>query len=177
MKATSSQNTSTFEALNNMSMLSSSINQDISQNSLNNPINANKPKENNNKPKGGFGFIKRGDSNPKSSSLEENPQPSHFIPPKISPKKEEKPKKKLENILNLYRNKMIDYHQKMFNYNEDFKNFIRKLTEIRKELNNLEQNVKNEKEKVNDLVKNQNTQIENNNFDMAEKIEEEIKIA
>ena len=36
-----------------------------------------------------------------------------------------KPKKKLENILNVYRIKTHEYHHKMFNYNEDFKNFIR----------------------------------------------------
>ena len=90
-------------------------------------------------------------------------------------KNEEKPKKKLENILNLYRNKMQEYHGKMFNYNEDFKNFIRKYTQIKKELNDLERDIKNKKENINNLVKNQNEQIENNNFDMAETIEEEIK--
>ena len=37
--------------------------------------------------------------------------------------------------------------------------------------------IKNKKEEADNLIKNQNEQIEKNNFDMAEKIEEEIKIA
>jgi len=72
---------------------------------------------------------------------------------------------------------MQEYHGKMFNYNEDFKNFIRKYSEIRKELKELDEEIKNKKEEADNLVKSQNEQIENNNFDMAEKIEEEIKIA
>ena len=70
---------------------------------------------------------------------------------------------------------MQEYHGKMFNYNEDFKNFIRKYTLIRKELNELDIQIKNKREEANNLINNQNVQIENNNFDMAEKIEEDIK--
>ena len=173
MKATSSENSNTFEALNNMSMApKNDINQEIPQNNSN---NINIPKDNNKPKGGGFGFIKKGGNtpNPKSSNVNENIAQQAKITPKI----EKKPKKKMQNILNLYGIKMKEYHMKMFNYNEDFKNFIRKLTQIRNELNDLDKDVKNEKEKVNNLIKNQNDQIENNNFDMAEKIEEEIKTA
>ena len=175
MKATSSQNSNTFEALNNMSMApKTDINQEMPQNISD---NINKPKDNNKPKGGGFGFIKKGGNTPKSPNINENENIAQLA--KITPKIEEKPKpkKKLQNILNLYKFKIQEYHGKMFNYNEDFKNFIRKLTQIRNELNDLDKDVKNEKEKVNNLIKNQNDQIENNNFDMAEKIEEEIKTA
>ena len=78
-------------------------------------------------------------------------------------------------MINIYNIKMQEYHGKMFNYNEDFKNFIRKYTLIRKELNELDTQIKNKREEANNLINNQNVQIENNNFDMAEKIEEDIK--
>ena len=185
MKATSSKNTTTFEELNNMSNITkNNLNQDELNTNINN-LNISKDTNNNElKQKGGgfggFGFIKRGGINPsKSSNLDESSSSQstigHSNEIDNTHKIIEKPKKKFVNILEQYRIKMQEYHGKMFNYNEDFKYFIRKLAQIRKELKDLDDQVKNKKEEANNLLKNQNEQIENNNFDMAEKIEEEIK--
>ena len=158
MKATSSSNNKTFEALNNM--VDKPKENNINNNSEINP----KPK-----PKTGFGFVKKNVNNINQQQNKDDIIKKENV--------EFPPIKKTENILNVYHIKMQEYHGKMFNYNEDFKNFIRKYTEIRKELNELNEEIKNKKEEANNLVKTQNEQIEKNNFDMAEKIEEEIKIS
>ena len=182
MKATAApSNSNTFEALNNMSMMpnnSININKEtpiipsIPSNTANNKDNNNISTNNTNntsKPKGGFGFIKKGGNAAKSTTTTNDTQgqgkgssllqtlgshpESSYHGPNIEVKNNVniKPKKKLENILNVYRIKMQEYHHKMFNYNEDFKNFIRKLTQIRKELNDLDKEVFNKKEEANNL--------------------------
>ena len=127
------------------------------------------------KPKTGFGFIKKS-ATPKIQNEEKKENIQQFQPTKIETNIQQPPKK-LQNILIVYKNKLEQYHGKMFNYNEDIKGFLRKFTGIRKEISDLNEAMKNNKDEINNLVKNQNEQIELNNFDMAEKLEEEIKLA